>query len=74
MRFGCHCHSVLELNALNEFGDQLGTPQLQPAALGTVASLKTIARMLARETQPRVLAVRSRTLAHVDSIGLGVRR
>ena len=36
-------------------------------------SLNTVDRMLARDPQPRVLAVRSRTLAKVDSIGLLVR-
>ncbi len=43
----------------------------RPSAL--LASLNTIARMPARETQPRVFAVRSRTLAKVDSIGFVVR-
>jgi hypothetical protein len=36
-------------------------------------SLKTIARMPARETHPRVFAVRSRTVAKVDSMGFVVR-
>jgi hypothetical protein len=39
-----------------------------------LVSLNTNARMLARDTQPRVLAVRRRTLAKVDSMGLLVRK
>jgi hypothetical protein len=35
--------------------------------------VKTIVRMPARETQPRVLVVRKRTVANVDSIGFVVR-
>ncbi len=38
-----------------------------------LVNLKTIARMPARETQPRVLVVRKRTVAKVDSIGFVVR-
>ncbi len=38
-----------------------------------LASLNTVHRMLARDPQPRLLAVRNRTLANVDSIGLLVR-
>jgi hypothetical protein len=37
-------------------------------------SLNTIDRMLARDTQPRVLKVRKRTVAKVDLIGWVVRR
>ena len=67
-------YSIVELHAVNDSGDQFGPRNFNQRRSALLASMNTIERMLVRETQPRVFAVRSRTLAKVDSIGFVVRR
>ncbi len=71
--FRWYLHSIFERNAGDDLGDQFTATQLQPMRSAFFESLNTMDRMLVRDPQSRVLAVRNRTVANVDSIGLVVR-
>ena len=67
-------YPVLEQDSLDAWARR-GMPfNFRQYRSALLTRLNTMARMLSRETQPRVLSVLSRTVAKVDSIGLVVRR
>ncbi|KMP12226.1 hypothetical protein UR09_01660 [Candidatus Nitromaritima sp. SCGC AAA799-A02] len=64
--------AIYEFYAVDNVGELPKSPQFSPTFLALKPSLKTIASIVARLTQPRVFFVLSRTVEKVDSIGLVV--
>ena len=67
------CSPSLKRTPLTTWANSACPFNVRQFCSAVLVNLKTIARMPARETQPRVLVVRKRTVAKVDSIGIVVR-
>ena len=66
-------NAVLKLNPVDHHCQMLGVVEPAPALFGTRHSLNTMVNAVCRDRPPRVLLVRKRPVAKVDSTGFMVR-